>query len=74
MTTQLAGEAVIVPGDPGHLGTWALYDVPGQAPSTDIELACPSNDSPGHPQTTSSKAAAAGTARSWSAADVFICQ
>ena len=41
MSVELACAAVFLPGDPGRLGTLALYDAPGQAPSTTIELVLP---------------------------------
>ncbi|HEV7209309.1 MAG TPA: hypothetical protein VGN54_11285 [Mycobacteriales bacterium] len=41
MGSQLAGEAVFVPGDPGRLGGFVLYNLAGEAANTEIELVLP---------------------------------
>lgn len=41
MSLQLAGEAVFVPGDPGRLGVFALYDVAGGIPTGTAEVVVP---------------------------------
>lgn len=41
MSAALAGEAVFVPGDPGRLGSFAVYHLTDERPSTTVALALP---------------------------------